>query len=185
VPVLEAATGVELSVRPLSLDWSRAESADPAERVRLTFQLSEEAITSFFVLRIHVTHRGFTREGSTLINAELVGGPPDRHARLLSHLLADSDRFLRYLLLLLASEEDPFGRGTGDAGGVWRKWLGFGREGQPSLLEPLVRVSRSDPERIREIKRLVVDLGEERDRVVPAGFLAILEPVLAALGKAE
>jgi hypothetical protein len=146
----------------------RADPFDEQGRLSAGFDLSFEGLTAFFVLELD---RGEVPT-ATVIAAELEGQPVDREQRLLAALIGDADRFLRYLLLLLAGSDDH------EFSMLLAK-VDAARDGyRPSdpwedfpLLEVLLRALVSDRERLQEVARLVDDLQRiHAAELVPEDF---------------
>ena len=116
-----------------------------------------------------------------VLTADLREAPADRSNRLLRILLGDAERFLRYLLMLLADDAvDAWGLSDlldameGSQDGKWRT-----AGDTIPLLEALLRTLSKDPERLDHINQLIVDLcaDEEGRALLPPGLLKIWDPV--------
>ena len=107
-----------------------------------------------------------------VLNLPVDGLPEARDAAVLQTVVRNRDGFLRYLLLLLGDlgygPPAPDTNGTGN-GGLW----GSGGPGSMPLLEELVRAYAREPERLREVGRVVQRLieGSESQDIVPVEFL--------------
>ena len=115
--------------------------------------------------------------------AELTGAPEGRAEHVLASILSDRASLIRFLLLLLGNLDEALDApdpGVGAAG--HGEWLTAFESG--ALLEPLVRAYARDPDRLREIERVMGEIarsGHGRG-LLPAGWDAIWAPIAAALG---
>ena len=148
---------------------------DEGGMVRAVFTLSLESLTAF--LGIHLIDGD--EECSFVVPAVLHGVPEDRDRLVLKALLGNAERFVRYLLYLLADEsmsnlevsqllkqvEASETNGTGH----------MRVDGAP-VLEQMLRALRIDPERLRPVAELVNSLGDDTD-LLPPGLLDIWEPI--------
>jgi hypothetical protein len=145
---------IPIRVRPITL---RPENEKPPaivdERIAADFELTKSAITPFFAFSLTLGEQS----SSFLITADLIDPPPDREADVLRNLLENPRDFVRLLLLLLGNIDDALATSGADNGtGLSRQWLtGFGSD---ALLEPLVRAFARDPQRLRDVQRLLEDL---------------------------
>jgi len=176
LPTLDA-DEAELTVWPVTLD--EASSAQPlilGAPADVSFGVTLEGITSFFAVR--ATGRRGEANGATtfLVNARLEGAPEDRHSRLLAAMLRDPDRLLRYLLMLLHDQDSILGGEMGQGKGWLGRWVGAGW-GELPLLELLLRALDRHPERLDHIERLLHDLADERQRILPEGFETVWDPI--------
>lgn len=151
--------------------------------VREAFPVSLEALTAFFAIRLEGTSGELSRSTSFIVNAKLDGAPEGRLNRILSAMLRDPERFLRYLLLLL---NDPMDDLTAIGPGMVDGLFGSGRTytgatGMP-ILETLVRALARYPERLTEVDEVIADLRRTGDGtdVFPPGFDGVWEAVWAA-----
>jgi hypothetical protein len=122
-----------------------------------------------------------------VLNLPVEGLPSaERGAAILRSILANREGFLRYLLLLLAEEDDLLaGAIPGDDGdgGQWmfRRWS----DAMP-ILEEMTRALHRDRNRLFAIRRLVQELGRRTDdEIVPEEFVTlwdVFERVLAEVG---
>jgi hypothetical protein len=124
-------------------------------------------------------------EVAFLVVAELIDPPLGRAERVLSSLLTNRADLIRFLLLLLGNIEDALAgfNSSADGGTTEGDWLaGLGSQ---ALLEPLVRAYSRDPQRLREIERVMVELNHRADAVsiLPEGWDEIWRPIAAALAR--
>jgi hypothetical protein len=146
------------------------------------------SVTPFFAFRISGRVDGTDRRRDVAIRLRLEGAPEGRSEAVTAELLADRDRLLLFVLLLLADDhgsdraleelaailvEQRAGRTPAGDGAS----LGF------PLLEPLLRAMHRDPRRLDEIERLISDVrsvGGSAADLVPADLERLLETVRAA-----
>ena len=98
----------------------------------------------------------------------------EREAAILRAVVNNRDGFLRYLMLLLASEEDGAAGPSAGAGAGFGRWVaGFGDD--LPLLEELTRAYSREPERLRDIGRMVTRLRSREDAksMIPESFETI------------
>lgn len=179
---IELHDGVTLTCRPASL---RAETGQPiAQQATIRFDgLSAAALTSFLAFRATISRGGRRAQADFVLNVPAEGMPPDRRDRLLRDVLQDRRSVLRLLLLLLAESgadvQHILDAGRGKAASDGDSLGGLAGE---NLFEQLVRALHRRPERIREIRDLVAELRRtpEGAALLPEGFSAVFEPVLAA-----
>jgi hypothetical protein len=116
------------------------------------------------------------------------GLPPDRDAAVLRAIIDSQDAFFRYLRLLLAERDDPFGAALAahSGNGTW-SWLGSADDAP--LLEEMVRDFCRGGEQLRAIGRLLARLEPPADGPdpVPAEFRSLWETFRVALdeGRAD
>jgi len=188
--IVEVRSGepVAALLRPIASASAYPASVPAAERPLGLDELGHAAVT-FLVPSLHLVTRlvvlqlkGPDRDTSTVVVADLDGVPDERDQAIIRTVLADGDRLLRYLLLLL-----------GDAGNVPEciervRWLeaagGDVPAGPPPgmpLLEAMVRAAHQDRERLAHIDALLVDLGDDARQLLPDGFLETWHAVTAAV----
>lgn len=172
--------GVAWRVWPITLAYDAARVTEPAGLFDATFNVSFEGITAFLANELQlgeVTTR-------FVLTAPLLEAPANRETRLLRILLGDAERFLRYLLMLLADEAvDRFGLADlldafdDTPSGSWQTTA----ESLP-LLEALLRTLAHEPERLDHIDRLITDLQADAEgkSLLPSGLLEIWEPIWAS-----
>jgi hypothetical protein len=177
---------VDVRVHLIMLPESAAKPIDVAAGV--TFPgLTLAAITSFmgFVVRVQVGETSM--EARFVVNADLRGAPADRRESILRSLLRDRRQVLRFLMLLLADDEQvlsgEIGSSTNDGTGTNGR---AATEPTDALLETLLRTLHRHPDRLDEVARLLTDLEStetEAEPLVPPGLREILAPILAARGE--
>lgn len=172
--------GATLSARPLTLprSWARA-----VDGVAVQFAgCSYEALTSFFVFELHA------RLGTTecldefVVNAQLLGAPDHRLARVLEDLLSSPAKVMRFLQLLLADtpadilEAIEAGRGEAEAGPG-----AASHADERPLLESMLRALAREPAKLQAIGQVVEDLEKTNGLArLPPGFLEVWAPIQAA-----
>jgi hypothetical protein len=165
---------IKLHARPLSQRSPQPVNlgADPAAAFAPT---GLSSVTAFFALRLAVRAEDGEQQLDVAIRLPLDGAPDGRAEAVTAELLSDTDRLLRFILLLLADDGDSdrmlaeledllaertvggSSSGKGDAGGL-------------PLLEPMLRALHRAPERLEEIDRLLADMriaGASTDRLLP------------------
>jgi hypothetical protein len=191
---LSATTPAELSESthatcwPLSLPPARALPLTKTWHNGATFAVSEQALTSFFVIELSLAEGRRRKMVRFIVNAKLTGAPADRLDRLLVQLLQTRGDVLRYLLFLLADE------GSSELqrliGGDTTPPASEPGEDAPidlPLFESLVRALARSPERLDNVARLVASLtatAEGRERL-PEEFEAIWKPIWQARTEAR
>lgn len=170
--------GWHVRVWPISLHESAGRALQPAEPCWAEFdQLSFDALTSFFAFEIAAPAESLKQR--FVLNLTLEGAPPNRRERVLRSLLSDSDRVLRFLLLLLMDHE------ARDFGSLFRSKHQQGKRPfvhsmfESTLFESLVKALDCDPIRIEQVAQVVHDLSEtpEGKALLPKGFEAIWNPI--------
>lgn len=177
----EAVTG---KCFPISLQEMDGRDISPLlDGEPIVFQgLSLPALTGFVAFVLNAQRDGRTASIAFVLNLPVTGMPADRDKRLLREIISDRSRFLRYLMLILANEEEIL---TG-VPIVVARGVGGGTAGDPGylipLLEELVRAFSRYPEKIDRIARLVEDVRQspDADRVLPPGFDGIWNAFLDA-----
>jgi len=144
------------------------------------FETSMEGISGFLVFQLT------DQEGvktSCVVPVHLEGVPPERDGQLLRSLVGSADRFLRYLLALLADGHDDLAltdmvdEATQDRPGNIDRGAGAGLP----VLEHLVRTLRRNPARLLSIDPLVTDLAD--DDALPDGFAHLWQQLRAVAGQ--
>lgn len=181
--------GVTGSCWPITLDPSRARPIGKlfAERTTCFDALAMVSLTSFVAFELQASVNGASSSIRFVLNLPLIGDPAERPDRILSHLVSDRDRFIRYILLLLA-EGGTFSSTT--AALVGRRTNSGATKGVPSawerpLLEELVRAFSRSPEKLGRISKLVDELkrSPEGAEVIPEGFDQIWRVFAEGLGQ--
>ena len=120
--------------------------------------MTVQSLTSFIVFEVVAGKGAKSACTRFTLNLPLEGAPGDRVERVLQAVLGDQQRFLRYLLLLLADHEDVAAIGAsliaaGD-GGVGDRTHGVSLP----LFEELLKALARSPAKLIAIARLVDDL---------------------------
>lgn len=134
------------------------------------------SVTPFFALRLTArAEDGSEQHLDAAVRLALEGAPGGRAEAVTAELLSDTERLLRFILLLLADDGDSdrmlaeledllTERSVGSSSSSDR-----GSGGLP-LLEPMLRALHRDPERLDEIDRLLTDMrtaGASTERLLP------------------
>ena len=157
---------------------------DPNESTLIDFRdLSFEALTSFYAISVEAM-RGVVRSRCAFVlNVPLIGAPENRRERILRTLLKSRDQVLRFLLLLLADDNETLSsliaetsRGPGQANANGQSLFGI------PLFEAMVRALDRDPAKLEHIARIVEDLRRtpEGQQLLPETFDSIWVPIQAA-----
>jgi hypothetical protein len=179
----ELPANAELWCWPITLNEERCVPGHLDREPVAQFALSLEALTSFFAFEIRTAADKVEARKRFVLKVPLQNAPVGRQERILRHLLGDRSKVLRYLLMLLAGEEDVHELldvllATHRAGAGRN---GSGRD-RISFFEPLVRALARDPDKLIRAHRLVDDLARDPDGadLLPEGFLDIWKPIWQA-----
>jgi hypothetical protein len=170
---------VAVSVWPVSVPVAERELDPGDSSLSASFDTSLEGLTAFFALRL----RRDDLETQGVLKARLVGAPADREQRLLALLIGDAERFLRYLLLLLADASDQvdIGRLAEAFAGEWDSQRRITATDLP-LLEAMLAAVTRHPRKLEHIARLLDDLRTQAGHeIVPASFDELWAAVWAAV----
>lgn len=185
--VLRPRTGetVSVAIRPMSrgAGWLVEPTLNDGV-LTAEWRVSFESLTAFFVLDLVATRGSIVNKLSFVVQAQLVGAPPDRLERVLAAELRNRSDLVRLLLLLLGGADAAFG-GLVDL--LTAERLGGDESADPilgseALLEPLMRTFARNPTRLDEIGRLVSELGRtEKGRgLLPEGWPEVWASIEAA-----
>jgi hypothetical protein len=172
---------------PITTGENAARALEPLVVGRaLSFpNMSLVSLTGFVAFRLTASLEGRSMETSFVLNLPVRGMPEERDRQILLAIVSDDQRFIRYLLFLLADESD-----ASLIGRVLAMESSQVGEGKPlpndiPLLEELVRAYARDPERLTRIGRLVDDLMEsdEGRKVIPEGFERVWKALMQARSK--
>jgi hypothetical protein len=171
-------SGTEMQVWPATVGAGAGRTPELRERLSASFDLSEEGVTPYFGVSLAAGPLSVR----FAVIAELTGAPEGRAERVLASILSDRASLIRFLLLLLGNLDealDTSEQGIGAAG--HGEWLTAFETG--ALLEPLVRAYARDPDRLRDIERVLGEIARSGhgDGLLPAGWDAIWTPIAAAL----
>ncbi len=160
--------GAVLEVRPITLKQWRTVGANLQER----FSVSLAQLTRFLGVRLSLPD---TAPVGFVIACDLRGAPVDRSDRLLAHLIADTERLVRYLLMLLTdTPEDRFSSDT------QQLFDGLHRTGNDlttfPLLEMMLRALIGSPDRLRSVGRLM-EVVREHSSLADSSLLELWDAV--------
>jgi hypothetical protein len=147
--------GVTATVRPLSLGEATACPVGSGETLNTEFAVTLAGLTAFLVVQL----TGGDDERRFVLVGEMRGAPLDRLARLLAENLADTERLVRFLLLILLDpDEFPLAaaRAFGPASTVWDS----DRIDTAPLLETMVRALVRRSHRLDDIDRILAELRD-------------------------
>lgn len=170
---------------PITLDRSAAVPLSHVWNDGATFALSPEGVNAFFAIELRLRDGRASEHVDFVVRAELNGAPADRLDRLLVQLLRTRGDVLRYMLFLLAGDDDSLAtlRGlTSDP----RSSHGLDDDHALALDVPLVewmvRALARTPDRIAHLSRLVESLRatDEGRELLPADFDAVWDVIWAA-----
>jgi len=166
--------GIAWEAWPATLPAGRAQRfLDEPENNQLEFVgLTVHALTVFWAFRATATSGAARASVEFVLKLPAAGMPESRNRAVLASLIDNSDRFLRYLALLLVEDPDQPGKKIIRPPGPVDPNLG-GDVVIEGLLEDLVRAYSRSPERIERIRRLVDDLAASGSASIPAKFAEV------------
>lgn len=172
---------VEVTCWPVTLAPGRAVPFRTGTTSTRFENLPLEVLTAFFAFQVSVGTPKHGRNERFVVRVPIEGMPEGRLEQVLHKLLADPDKLLRFLYLLLA-EPTASEDGHGDLARLFQGAFGAGgMERRLPLLEALLRALDRNPEAIEQVARVVEDLRRAPGgAALPEGFDRIWEPVLAA-----
>ena len=147
--------GVTATARPLSLGEAMARTVGSGETLDAEFTVTLAGLTAFLVVQL----TGGDDERRFVLVGEMRGAPLDRLARLLAENLADTERLVRFLLLILLDpDEFPLAavRAFGAASTAWNS----DRIDTAPLLETMVRALVRRSHRLDDIDRILAELRD-------------------------
>jgi hypothetical protein len=181
-------SGITARCWPAAVSASMAKVLDPlwtGADVRFG-RLTVHALTSFISFAVVAGDGTKSAAARFALNLPMEGVPDDRIDRVLNAVLGDRERLLRYLLFLLARDEDISSvsaallssrdRGREDKGS-----LESGGTSLP-LFEELLRSLARAPGKLESVARLVEDLNRtpEGATLLPDGFPAVWNAIWTA-----
>lgn len=176
---IDVPAGWLLRARPISLPdphYGEVNVQSP-EWVRFD-QVSLLGLTAFFAFQLTSADGQF--QSHFVLKAALENAPDHRREHILRHLVADRERLLRFLLLLLMDHgARDFGRLFGEAGqGEGNGDVVHAMFGS-TLLESLLRAMDREPERIDQVAQVIEDLQKtpEGQSLLPKDLQAIWDPI--------
>jgi hypothetical protein len=143
------------------------------------------ALTSFVVFEIAAGAGEARRRARFTLNLPLKGAPADRLDHVLNAAIGDRAQLLRYLLFLLARDDDLAAVGPAllalRGGGAGDHPAASGLDAVP-LFEDLLRTLSRAPEKLAAVDRLIRDLKRtpEGCALLPEGFDAMWQAIWAA-----
>lgn len=140
-------------------------------------------LTSFMSFELSAQKNGLVRKLAFVLNLPISGMPSDRLEKVLQYIISDKQRFIRYLLFILAEGDlsystlgDAIRKSEGREQGAADSWF----EEIP-LFEELLKAFSRQPEKIERIAKLVQDIKAAGGHdVMPEGFDQVWEPLMAA-----
>ncbi len=168
----------KLRARPISLPAAQLKDVDLSASSWVRFEpISLLGLTSFFVFEVESEDQKLTRQ--FVLNVPLQNAPENRQEQILRDMLSDSDRVLRFLLLLLLDT------GVRDFSKVFEEGDGEGTFAFLSsmlgstLFESLIRALERDPERLDQVAQVIDDLKQTSDGsdLLPDSLQDIWEPI--------
>jgi hypothetical protein len=175
VPSLEVPDGIKCHAWPVMLPQGRAQPIDShTKTTTINFNgISIFAVTPFWVFRLRGKLGKAEQTVSFVLRLPVKGMPEGRTAAIMSSMINSSDRFLRYLALLLS--DDPAAPGVD----ILRRKRGSGKENGSDaswnttiVLESLIYAYSRNPKRLERIEALLTDLkqGATAASVIPPEF---------------
>jgi hypothetical protein len=181
--LLQIPQNIKLWCWPITVadEWRREVQLD--DELLAQFTLSLEALTSFFAFEVRAFQGEVEMRSRFVMNVPLQNAPSGRQEGVLRQLLGDRNRVMRYLLMLLATEDDLFDLHDILVSNPRNVQGRVGANGeQIALFEPLVRALGKDPAKLDRVHRLVEDLihDSEEMNLLPEGFMDIWPPIWQA-----
>lgn len=145
-----------------------------------------QALTSFWVFEVTAEEKGIKLSASFILNLTVEGMPEGRNKFILQHLIANSEKFVRYLIFLLVEdpEEAYIGASSGHVSGTSNGMANYGGVNFP-LLEELVRAYSRNPDKLSRVDSLVNDLksSDDWEKILPPGFDGIWDAFKKVISK--
>lgn len=182
VPALGSAS---LRCWPATLKSDRAVPASPGKPIDARHVgLTLDALSGFVVFELSLARDGREANLQFVCLAALTGAPPDRLDRLLASMLKDQEQLLRLLWLLLESQGAVMSALDAEvAQGSAMPWRGA--PGGYPIFERVLKALATDRSRLREIGRLVDDLGRtpEGRALLPEGLVTLWNAIKGLLAE--
>ncbi len=177
---------IEKTIYPISLQDSFAKDMSCLkDQERIVFSsVSLPSLTSFYAIRLTAAKGAHKASCAFVLNLPTSGIPDTRDNTILQSIISDQNRFIRYLLFLLADDpsifqmEEIIARGEGKSDAVkTRAMLNL------PLFEEMVKAYSRAPEKIKRIKDLIIDIkkSEDGEKLFPEGFEEMVEVFLGAI----
>jgi hypothetical protein len=174
--------GIRVSCHPITVNSDLAVAFHSGNEASATFaELSISALTGFMAFRIDAERSGQKASLAFVLNLPVEGMPADRDSHVLRDIISDRARFVRFLLLILADDNDlgalAFVTAASDAG----RQTPSHNDAIP-LLEELVRAFSRHPEKIDRVADVVAELRktDQVDDLFPDGFEEVWDVLMAA-----
>jgi len=150
---------------------------------RVSFTVTAARLTGFVAFRLEIGEGDAHAKTAFVLNLPLDDVPEDRLKSVLRFIIENRAGFLRYLMLLLASQETDLGNVVAvfdEKEGAQLGLAGHGDDRLP-LLEELLRTLARAPSKLDAVSRLVEDLRRTEDglALLPIGFLAVWDAIWA------
>lgn len=181
--ILKQLPDTTIRCRPITLgEGAKALVAHDSDILVEFSGLSFEALTSFYAFELVVKKGQRSTSQDFVLNLQLEGAPEDRDQRILTTTLRDRAQVMRFLMLLLAWDDDLLGGGSDwTRKSTESEWGTFGTSGE--LFEAMMQAIVRSPNRLDEIAHLVADLSASKGgtALLPDGFEKIWIPIRAAM----
>jgi hypothetical protein len=175
--------GVAPRAWPLSLQPDLAVPADAlATGAKIELGVVDAADVTGLI-GFELTCDGQTRRFA--LNLPVEGLPTERDAAILRRVVRNREGFMRYLRLLLGGMGANLDAGQTVGTGTQGSWQMGSGNGLDSLLEDMVRAWSREPERLRDVQRVVERLRGHQDEagpIIPPEFDALWKVFEQALG---
>lgn len=153
------------------------------EHNHVEFSVNLASLTGFVAFRLELGEGDERAELQFVFNVPIVNAPDDRLSTVLGLILENRAGFLRYLTLLLASDEEDLGSLLSllDAPSSDHASPNVGQGSGLPLLEELLRTLARCPSKLDAIDHLISDLQRTEDgrALLPEHFLSVWEPLWA------
>jgi len=160
--------GAKVQCWPSTLRIDHAINLKSESVVKGVFRgLSLEALTGFFAIEASITAGGKSASKRFACVVELIDVPKDRLARLLSSMLSDKGKLMRFIWLLLEAQGGLAGSGAFRSF-TEGAWSAYGSDEYP-IFERVLRALVTDSARLSEVGRVIEELSSTHDgaKVVP------------------
>jgi hypothetical protein len=163
--------GVSVKYWPAMLRADDAIAVDSSSREARFGPMSLDCVTAFLAFELSTARDGIPAKCRFVLRLPLDGAPADRMERLLASQLADPQRLLQLLWLLLQPDASSGGELAALMLNGEGKWNSFGPGGYP-IFEQLIRSAVESEGRVKEVGRLVEELrrSPEGKALLPVGL---------------